>query len=506
MSRSLLEVVGTLALVLASLGDVAGEAATPPCQDSMSVTVHYPLVHANGSLWDPVGRLLYPPGTYTVQEREGKAEYKGCPCKLEKPCIRKCCPVGESMDDRGRCAPVDTHLFSPNVTDNDGSNPRTVDGDLAFGVLFGLSCGRMVIVDPEVHHKDRFFVRASDGSLSLPLRNFTSIQPADFCLDYVGSRETYLPLLCDRAKLAYSWVGVPEWFPYVFSLLLLLSSSFLMVTFVAFALTPDLRRSLHGKGVMCLVTCLIMGYVFLAMVQLAGKNLTKNNCIASACVMQFSFHAAFFWLNVLCFDGCWAFRGLKPTPSLVTRREERRFIKYSTYAWTLPLLIVFISILVDIYPHESLIQPNFGQARCWFFTRGSALVYFYTPMAILLTCNLIMLVVTALKIARAKKEPAILRITGNMHQDEIHQRNTRRYVLYLKLFIIMSINWVMELISWYVGGPDVFWYICDVGYAIQGVSFFIILVWKDRLHHVILKRIKFCQASNGVPETVVRVI
>ncbi|XP_071453442.1 probable G-protein coupled receptor Mth-like 1 [Hetaerina americana] len=475
----------------------------------MSVTVHYPSVFENGSVWDPVGGSLYPPGTYWLHDGRraagGWGLYRGCPCLLENPCLRKCCPVGESLDGVGGCVPMESHFFSPNVTDDDGANSRTIDADERFGVLYGLSCVGMTMLDPGERPEDHFFVRASDGTLSLPLRNHSSFHPSDFCLDYVSPKGTYLPLLCGRARHSGWGGGAPQWLSLSFPLLLLLSTSFLLVTFFSFALVPDLRNSLHGRSVMCLITSLVMGCVFLAMVQLTGEALTVNNCIASAYVMQFSFHAAFFWLNTMCFDSCNAFRKLKPNPSLASKKEERWFITYSTYAWGVPLVIVSIGVAMDFYlnPSVDVVRPRFGQPRCWFFTRGGALIYFYAPVVIILLLNLIMLIVTAVRITKGKKEPAMLRITGSTNPDE---KNTKRYILYLKMFIIMSINFVMELISWIVGGPDVFWYISDIGYTLQGILFFVILVWKDRIHHILLKRLQFCPASNEVQETALSVI
>lgn len=88
---------------------------------------------------------------------------------------------------------------------------------------------------------------------------------------------------------------------------------------------PELNN-LHGKSLACHVLCLAVAFFALALVQLTGETFPKDACIAvgksklflfylilklviilsflffAAFVIQFSFVACFFWLNVMCFD------------------------------------------------------------------------------------------------------------------------------------------------------------------------------------------------------------
>lgn len=61
--------------------------------------------------------------------------------------------------------------------------------------------------------------------------------------------------------------------------------------------------------------------------------------------------------------------------------------------------------------------------------------------------------------------------------------------MYLKLFIVMGINWSMEIISWiFRDTPKYVWYITDLGNTLQGLIIFIIFVWKDKIKRLLLKR------------------
>lgn len=45
----------------------------------------------------------------------------------------------------------------------------------------------------------------------------------------------------------------------------------------------------------------------------------------------------------------------------------------------------------------------------------------------------------------------------------------------LKLVIVMGITWVVDVMSWVIGGPDYVWYLTDLVNALQGVLIFIVV-------------------------------
>lgn len=71
-----------------------------------------------------------------------------------------------------------------------------------------------------------------------------------------------------------------------------------------------------------------------------------------------------------------------------------------------------------------------------------------------------------------------------------------RFNLYLKLFIVMGINWVMELVSYAVGGPKYIWYLTDIGNTLQGILIFVIFVCKRRILRLLNQ--KLCPKWNLV--------
>lgn len=63
--------------------------------------------------------------------------------------------------------------------------------------------------------------------------------------------------------------------------------------------------------------------------------------------------------------------------------------------------------------------------------------------------------------------------------------------MYLKLFIVMGVSWVMEILAWSIDidlVPSTVWYPTDMINALQGLIIFIIFVCKKKMKRLLLKR------------------
>jgi G protein-coupled receptor Mth (Methuselah protein) len=45
----------------------------------------------------------------------------------------------------------------------------------------------------------------------------------------------------------------------------------------------------------------------------------------------------------------------------------------------------------------------------------------------------------------------------------------------MKLVIVMGLTWVIDVLSWFIGGPDYLWYATDLINALQGLFIFIVV-------------------------------
>ncbi|XP_008552574.1 G-protein coupled receptor Mth2 isoform X2 [Microplitis demolitor] len=291
--------------------------------------------------------------------------------------------------------------------------------------------------------------------------------------------------------------------PFTYRIGILLSIPFFAVTFLVYALLPELKN-IHGITLMAYVGSLFIAYVTLAVVQIGDCAISniRSLCISFAFVIHFSFLASFFWLNVMCFDIWWTFGGFRALQGSIKQRERKKFIIYSSYAWGCAGILTGICLIMDFHPSipSSFIRPQFGEQSCWFTTDAAKAIYFYGPMGMTVICNIILFISTAIKIVNHKKETAhhLKGIDSHRHDD-----NKQWFNLYLKLFIVMGINWSMEIISWLCkDAPDYVWYVTDIANTLQGLIIFIIFVWKDKIKRLLLKRFgckdsRFFQSRNS---------
>jgi hypothetical protein len=457
------------------------------CTIFFSVVITDWKMFPNGSLLSlDDTHVLYPPEYFWKEQNDyNETKVRGCPCLLRN-CIRKCCPEGHTLTEEMNCVPSNLtllHPFAPQFIDEDTNKPvKNVD----VYRLYGSPCSSgSYLLDPQANVEDRFSLLLS-GILSAPAEgNFTV---AKYCIEAFEKQEAILPLLCfdeEDIKPDTHYTEIHLLYP----IGLIISVPFLFATFLVYAVISELRN-LHGKCLMCHVSSLLTAYVFLAVIQLGGFRLSHEFCLSCAFITFFAFLANFFWLNVMCFDIWWTFCGVRFLRGSVKERERKKFLLYSVYAWGAPLIMLVVCLLMDLIPDVpgTFIKPEFGVTKCWFKTDDAVLAYFYGPVGFLLLCNTIFFITTAFKIIGLKRETRMLKGQESRRHDD--KANRQRLNLYLKLFIVMGVNWIMEVISWAAGGPEYLWYFTDLGNILQGVLIFVIFVWKQKVRYILVR--KFC--------------
>ncbi|XP_043522794.1 probable G-protein coupled receptor Mth-like 3 isoform X2 [Frieseomelitta varia] len=447
----------------------------------------------NGSLL--YDKLVYPAGSYRAFENKTY----GCICNL-RTCLRKCCKRNEILGkgDRPNCVRLSNGSFAPDlVLEQHQLATEWIEGTSGLSKLFVLvedmQCPENMsryMLEPERYDDDAFVLQAN-GTLETVAYKFAAW---NYCLDWKESFEKVVALVCSSDSSTVNSSSDREEY---FDVGLVVSIPFFFATFFVYAIIPELRN-LYGKTLMCYVGCLILAYTFLVLAKL--NYLKFIFCSTIAFIIYFSFLASFFWLNVMCFDIWWTFGGFRSLRGSVMQRERKKFLIYSIYAWGCALILTGVCVIVDFFPDipEYVIKPQFGRQNCWFTTRNARAVYFYGPMGVTVFCNICLFISTALKIVQHKKNTAQqLKGTDSRRHDD----NKQWFNLYLKLFIVMGINWSMEIVSWLCdNSPAYIWYLTDLTNTLQGVIIFLIFVWKDKVKRLLLKRFG-CRGSNVLSRT-----
>ncbi|KAL0103546.1 hypothetical protein PUN28_017664 [Cardiocondyla obscurior] len=405
-------------------------------------------------------------------------------CK-NSTCILLCCPPGDRFIN-DKCRPGNNHIPLPEVyTMNDTTERtgKTLDQVFLLAVYNPCKFDRYLL-DPDLSLSDQYMF-LDNGSLYRPYATESEMFVKSYCLVILENKNKYdiavcfkedLPINLEENAVVYYPVGV------------LISMPCLLATFVVYSVLPELRN-MHGYTLRGYVGSLFVAYTFLAVIQLDRSTAISHTvCITFAFIIHFSFLASFFWLNVMCFDIWWTFGGFRSLQGSIGQRERKKFVMYSIYAWGCASLFTTICAIMDFVPSvpKELIRPEIGLTKCWFNTDEARAIYFYGPMSVTVICNICLFISTALKIVRHKQDTAHhLRSSESRRHDD----NKQWFNLYLKLFIVMGINWSMEIISWlFKSAPPYVWYLTDLTNTLQGLIIFIIFVWKEKIKRLLLKR------------------
>ncbi|CAH2048767.1 unnamed protein product, partial [Iphiclides podalirius] len=437
----------------------------------------------------PNGDILYDGvvfemGDYSVSPT-GTAT--ACP----KPVVKKCCPFGSGNSGRnclGTNATFDVGVW-------DEYNP--IEGARARQ-MFRFKVEKMNCTRPyvrvqvsqlgELDWSDNWHLR-SDGKLFVELPNnippWNVLDSDKYCIDtffYEGedgktqTRMDALACFVDETP--------PNHFK-VRSACMLTSCVFILITVMVYAWLPELRN-MHGRVLMAYLLCLFLGFLCMSSMQimLTVDNITKSICVVLTFIIYFALESAFFWLNVMSFDIWWTFSG---KGGMGLTKVSKRFYAYSLYAFGVPTLLTVLLISLEfsgLRPHPFL--PRIQDQGCFLFGR-SKLLYLYGPMLILCLANIVFFIMTAVKIAQIKQQTAMLKSKESAMHDQ-HRKDKQRLLLYLKLFTVMGINWILEVISALYPEAEYIWNFTDAYNVLIGVTIFIIFVCKRKIYRLIKKR------------------
>ncbi|XP_020295639.1 G-protein coupled receptor Mth2-like isoform X2 [Pseudomyrmex gracilis] len=409
-------------------------------------------------------------------------------CDDDDTCISLCCPFGYLLIGV-KCVIGEGNYPLPDVYDaylaythgtSNLTNNKNKTIDQAFKLVVHDPCPGIprFRLDPEQYPDDKYRF-LFNGSLYQP--NLDKFVEA-YCVALLPDRNQYDVTVCFPNNTE------PVSQSYLYPVGLIISLPFLLTTFVVYSIIPELRN-MHGYTLRGYVGSLFVAYTVLSLLQLIPPiDMEDFICITLAFVIHFSFLASFFWLNVMCFDIWWTFGGFRSLQGSVKQREKKKFIMYSIYAWGSASIFTLVCAIMDFVPSmpKKFIRPEFGAERCWFSTDSAKALYFYGPMSLTVLCNICLFISTALKIVRHKKDTAHhLRSSESRRHDD----NKQWFNLYLKLFIVMGINWSMEIVSWlFKSAPAYVWYLTDLTNTLQGLIIFIIFVWKEKIKRLLLKR------------------
>ncbi|KAJ8731199.1 hypothetical protein PYW07_004363 [Mythimna separata] len=404
--------------------------------------------------------------------------------------ISKCCPEGKYVGRRKTCV-LYNHTLSFSVIKVYDENIKYTGKSLED--VFNLKPSkfkdapfRKEVLDVTMLDFNIYLTESGVLQLELPnaYNRWNPIPIANYCVDYRIMADPKL------VKPRY-WVQLPGG-DFVQSNIYLTSATlvscfFMLLVLLVYLLLPELRN-LCGMILMAYVFSLFMAFLLLAVIQI--KIHKTETCIGLTMSIYYFFLATFCWMSVMSYDIWWTFRGYAKARAIHRRGELFKFLMYALFAFGVPLLMtiglyVLNSMKDDMRDLPWFVTPHVPEFGC-FLEGGVKLLYLYMPMLILIICNWIFYLMTAFNIWRLSRGTAVLdsAAAGN---PQAHRTQRHRFMVYLKLSVVMGLNWVLEIVSFRYPGFQI-WWISDAYNILIGLLIFLIFVCKKKILRKLCKR------------------
>lgn len=114
----------------------------------------------------------------------------------------------------------------------------------------------------------------------------------------------------------------------------------------------------------------------------------------------------------------------------------------------------------------------------------SNVVHFVTPLLITSIANIIFFILTARHCIRVKQEINRMQ-SRNCEMAKKFEADKSKFMVTLKLFLVMGVAWSSEFISGIIHREKYFWYVADYINALYGIPIFIIFVLKRNVFELI---------------------
>ncbi|XP_029163486.1 uncharacterized protein LOC114934939, partial [Nylanderia fulva] len=424
-------------------------------------------------------------------------------------CIQLCCPLGNRLVNKNCIAGENKYVF-PNVygysNDSLQSENKTVDELFPLIVQYPCQETKHFLLnsnDSDDYDKYIFF---TNGSLYLPYFEIF-IESMSYCLAVVDQNQ-FDAIVCsetlNNTNDKEREIGINMYNRTLKMIITILYFGFhivsilcLLIIFLVYSIFPELRNT-HG-----FILRRYSSLSFIAnMIDILGDLIHMNPtdfCLLTGFFNYFFLLASFFWLSVMSFDMWWTFREFRLLRRNAKRQEKKKLM-YSIFAWGGPFILVIIFGFMEFNPNvPKKFRPDFGSHySCWFYEAVTYQLYFYGPKSICIIGSICLSIYTVLKITSYEKD-TIRHLRDS--ESRCYNDNKRWLTLYLKLyitlFIIMAVHWILsssleffwELMINYIS-LTYFWLILQLIETIQNISIFIIFVCKKPIIRLILKR--FC--------------
>ncbi|XP_075550195.1 uncharacterized protein LOC142583592 [Dermacentor variabilis] len=163
-------------------------------------------------------------------------------------------------------------------------------------------------------------------------------------------------------------------------------------------------------------------------------DLPKAVCLGVAVALHYGFLCTFFWTSVLSFD-IWK----NVVAVRLSSARQGSILLYCVVAWGVPLIIVALCAVLHWTAPDFMLSPQYGRYACWIGSLWSQLVFFLSPMLILLLYDIGLYVHVVVRIRGTTKRAASFDFKGGGNKSNM--------ALFVKLAFIMGTTWLLGFVG-----------------------------------------------------------
>lgn len=407
-------------------------------------------------------------------------------CTTKSPCLPKCCALGQVLTRKGKragCRDDNILKFSDiRINIYDSKNNKTIS-DSPIMDKFSIIHSEWFLDESEGSAFTNYWnythdVLYDNGEVltkALPALPVWRLGQLDFCLDF------------KKGKLAIKIKQLPRSDDSVASVIMntamLVSCLVLLINLVIYCILPDITIVEIMRA--AYVASMMVAYCFKASIQLAllDNNITSQQIRFLAIIAHFAILSSFNWLTVMCLDTWWSVRGNRKHRKIHRRGIIHKFIMYCLFGFGIPALMVIACIVID------LLKVQFQQPLYEDFFSASSFdslkYYIHIPLLLYTIVNSALFMMTVYNIWKIK------RALANFSPSETRSTldNQKRFITYLKLFLIMGVSWLFNFLQSIVEFPYIVIKVLDMFYSLIGILIFYLFICYKSMYQRIAKRL-----------------
>ncbi|XP_055295468.1 G-protein coupled receptor Mth2-like [Sitodiplosis mosellana] len=356
----------------------------------------------------------------------------GCLCEMT-PCIRLCCPYGSFI--KARINGIKCSDEQQEDAKNFGNSVRNENNELYDKDHFKYVDDQTCVKAPKYL---KYWIQVTDNGQGI--HDGRHLTRREYCFAIHKN---------DKGKIANGTLLCKDLVPekstrYVIPICMIISVIFLFATILVYLCIPELLNFV-GKCVVCYLGCLTIVYIMLVLIHIKPKPFGGWACTVFSYIIYLFSQSTFAWTNVLSFDLWSNFRAIMKARDI---SDQKRFSFYILYVCIWASVITIIAGIFDSMKHlGDNFKPNFGDYMCYINVNHgtqSYLRFHYIPLCIIFAINMVLFVLSTVKIIRMQMDMkrSFSKEDGFQQQNTI--KNKDKYMIFLRLSIVFGLNWFFE--------------------------------------------------------------